>query len=370
MTDTKMFIRYFLLSLVFILSVPFSTFSKTTEQYSSDNQTIEQHQDANHHAQEEMSPTEAVMAHIADAYDWHIIDWNHKPISIPLPVILYSQHSGFHMFSSAHFHHGHSEYKGFKIANSGDYKGIVVELVTNEQGTLTEVLPYDFSITKNVTSMFLSAILLLIIFVSVARAYKKRGISAPKGLQSAIEPLVVFVKDEIVIPNIGEHKYKKYLPYLLTVFFFIWINNLIGIIPFFPGSANVIGNIATTFVLAAGTLLITNLSGNKQYWRHIFAMPGVPWWLLPIFMVVELVGVIAKPFALMIRLFANILAGHIIILSLVSLIFIFKSLYIAPVSIAFVLFMDILELLVAALQAYIFTMLSALFIGLAVQEHH
>jgi F-type H+-transporting ATPase subunit a len=370
MTDTKIFMKNLLVSLVITFVLPLAAFSNETEHYSENTHAEEQHLEGDHKQSKEHSPTDAVMEHIADSYDWHIIDYDGKPISMPLPVILYSQHSGFHLFSSANFHHGHSEYMGFKIAHEGDYKNKVVETITNADGQVEEVLPLDFSITKNVASLFLSAILLLLIFISVARAYKKRGIAAPKGLQSFIEPIIVFVKDEVVIPNIGEKKYKKFLPYLLTVFFFIWINNIMGLIPFFPGGANLTGNIATTFVLAIGTLIATNLFGNKQYWGHIFAMPGVPAWLLPIFIIVELVGVIAKPFALMIRLFANILAGHIIVLSLISLIFIFKSLYIAPVSIAFVLFMDVLELFVAALQAYIFTMLSALFIGLAVQEHH
>jgi F-type H+-transporting ATPase subunit a len=211
---------------------------------------------------------------------------------------------------------------------------------------------------------------MILIFTSCAKAYTRRPGLAPKGLQGFMEPIILFVKDDIVIPNIGEKKHAKFLPYLLTVFFFIWILNMIGLIPFFPGSANVTGNIAVTFVLALFTLIITNVNGNKDYWKHIFAMPGLPLWLLPIMIVVELIGVIAKPFALMIRLFANITAGHIVVLSLVSLIFVFQTLAIAPVSVAFVLFMDVLELFVAALQAYIFTMLSALFIGLAVQEHH
>jgi len=319
---------------------------------------------------EKIDPIEAVMEHIADSYDWHIIDYNNKPISLPLPIIIYSQHSGFHIFLSSRFEHGHAEYKGFKIANEEEHKGKIVELIQNADGSQSEVIPFDFSITKNVSSMFMSALLLLLIFLTAARAYKKRGNGTPKGFQAFIEPLIVFVKDEIAIPNIGEKKYKKFLPYLLTVFFFIWINNMIGLIPIFPGSANLTGNIAVTFVLAIFTMLFVNLNGNKNYWRHIFAMPGVPVVLLPILTVVEIIGVIAKPFALMIRLFANMLAGHIIVLSLISLIFIFGTVWVSPISVAFVLFMDILELFVAALQAYVFTILSALFIGLAVQEHH
>jgi F-type H+-transporting ATPase subunit a len=205
----------------------------------------------------------------------------------------------------------------------------------------------------------------------MSRSYKKTGISHPRGIQSFLEPIILFVRDDIAIANIGKHKYEKYMPYLLTVFFFILINNLMGLIPFPPPfGANVTGNIAVTFVLALFTFLITQFSGNKNYWRHIFATPGVPFWLLPVMVPVELIGIISKPFALMIRLFANITAGHIIVLSLICLIFIFKSLAVAPVSILFVIFMDCLELLVAFLQAYVFTLLSALFISLAVQEHH
>ena len=184
-----------------------------------------------------------------------------------------------------------------------------------------------------------------------------------------LEPLIVFVRDDIARPNIGEKDYKRYMPYLLTLFFFIWINNLIGLIPFFPFSANYTGNIALTMTLAVFTLLITNFSGKKYYWKHILT-PPVPVALWPIMIPVELIGILSKPFALMVRLFANITAGHIIILSLVSLIFIFDTVLISPVSVAFVLFMNVLELLVAALQAYIFTLLSALFIGMAVEEHH
>jgi len=225
--------------------------------------------------------------------------------------------------------------------------------------------------TKTVVGLLASAIIGLLLFLSLSRSYKKTGISHPKGIQSFLEPIILFVRDDIAISNIGIHKYEKYMPYLLTVFFFILINNLMGLVPFPPPfGANVTGNIAVTFVLAFFTFIITQFSGNKTYWRHIFATPGVPLWLLPVMIPVEIIGIISKPFALMIRLFANITAGHIIVLSLVCLIFIFKSVAVAPVSIMFVIFMDCLEVLVAFLQAYVFTLLSALFISLAVQEHH
>ena len=273
------------------------------------------------------------------------------------------------LFSSRRLAEGH-EYKGYKIEEEGDLKGKIVNV--NPDGSIDEEnFPLDFSITKAVVGMFFSVLIGLWLFVSMGRSYRKTGISTPKGIQSFLEPVVLFVRDDIAIPIIGEKKYEKYMPYLLTAFFFILLNNIMGLIPFPPPfGANVTGNIAVTFVLAFCTFIITQFSGNKHYWKDIFAAPGVPFWLLPIMIPVEIIGMFSKPFALMIRLFANITAGHIIVLSLVCLIFIFKSLAVAPVSIFFVIFMDCLELLVAFLQAYVFTLLSTLFIGLAVKEEH
>ncbi|SMC64223.1 F0F1 ATP synthase subunit A [Pedobacter africanus] len=315
------------------------------------------------HGKEKFEPTKVIMEHIADSHMWHL--WGHT--SLPLPVIVYTP-AGLDMFSSGHFHHGEHDYTSAKYT----YRLVEDKVkIVGADGQVDEALSaqlLDFSITKNVAAMFVAIAVILIVFISVASAYKKRVGKAPKGLQSFIEPIILFVRDDIAKPNIG-HKYEKFMPYLLTVFFFIWINNMLGLVPIFPGGANVTGNIALTFVLAIGTLLIVNLNGNKYYWKHIL-LPDVPWWLYPIMIPVELIGVISKPFALMIRLFANITAGHIIVLSLISLIFIFETLAMAPVSIAFVLFMDVLELLVAFLQAFIFTLLTALFIGMAVEEHH
>jgi F-type H+-transporting ATPase subunit a len=311
-----------------------------------------------------------ILEHIADSHEWHILTKkNGESVAIYLPVILYSKESGLHFFSSKKLAHG-KEYKGFKIEEEGDLKGKIVSVDT--AGKIDEEnLPLDFSMTKTVIGMLSAAIIGLILFLLLARSYKKTGISHPKGIQSFLEPVIVFIRDDIAIPNIGKHKYEKYMPYLLTAFFFILINNLMGLIPFPPPfGANVTGNIAITFVLAFFTFIITQLSGNKSYWKHVFATPGVPFWLLPIMIPVEIIGLFSKPFALMIRLFANMLAGHIVILSLICLIFIFDSLAVAPVSILFVLFMDFMELLVAFLQAYIFTLLSSLFISLAVQEEH
>jgi F-type H+-transporting ATPase subunit a len=228
----------------------------------------------------------------------------------------------------------------------------------------------DFSITKNVLSLFMGAFFILLIMSSVARFYKKNGAVAPKGLAKFLEPLIVMVRDDVAKSNIGEHKYKKYVPYLLTIFFFIFFNNLLGLIPILPGGANLTGNISVTLFLAVCTLLVTLFSSNKNYWKHIFATPGVPVALLPIMIPIEMVGILTKPFALMIRLFANMTAGHIIVLALVSIIFINKNVAWGALSVPMALFISVLELLVAFLQAYLFAMLSALFIGGAVEEHH
>jgi F-type H+-transporting ATPase subunit a len=311
-----------------------------------------------------------ILNHIADSHEWHILTKKDgKNVALYLPVILYSREKGLDIFSSRQLAEG-KEYKGYKLEESGDLQGKIVSV--NNEGTVDEKnLPLDLSMTKAVIGMLSAAIIGLILFLSLSRSYRKNGISHPKGIQSFLEPLILFVRDDIAIPNIGPHKYEKYMPYLLSVFFFILINNLMGLIPVPPPfGANVTGNIAVTFVLATCTFVITQFSGNKTYWKHIFAAPGVPFWLLPIMIPVEIIGLFSKPFALMIRLFANITAGHIIVLSLICLIFIFNSLSVAPVSIFFVIFMDFLELLVALLQAYIFTLLSSLFIGMATPENH
>lgn len=344
---------------------------------------VESPLDAAHEAEVEeegFNATEVIMHHIADAHGFHIIDWHGHPISLPLPVILWTNNR-LAVFSSSQFHHdteGHHvvEAAGQRFVNlhekiyyasaQPNAHGAYVDM-DEEHHALNEA-PLDFSITKNVFSMFFSMVLIFWIFLSAANFYKNNA-GAPKGIAKFVEPLVVFVRDDIARPNIGEKSYQRYMPYLLTLFFFIWMNNLIGLIPFFPFSANFTGNISVTFALSVITLLVTNFSGKKYYWKHIL-MPPVPVALWPIMIPVELIGIISKPFALMVRLFANITAGHIIILSLVSLIFIFDTVLISPVSVAFVLFMNVLELLVAALQAYIFTLLTALFIGMAVEEHH
>ena len=332
-----------------------------------------------HSEDKEFSPTDLINDHIGDSHDFHIADWNGHPISFSLPIILWSD-KGLEIFSSKIFHHDNTGTHVAEVNGQRYVKYNEVIYYADKFPTLTEEQksgmvngfnfaerPLNFSITKNAFSMFLSVFLILILFITAARSYSKNKM-APKGLAGFLEPLVLFVRDDIAIPNIGVKNYAKYMPYLLTIFFFIWVNNLIGLIPFFPFSSNLTGNIYFTFVLAFITFLVTIFSAKKDYWAHIFT-PPVPKALYPIMIPVEIIGMFTKPFALMIRLFANITAGHIIILSLISLIYIFKTAWISPVSGAFVLFMSVLELLVAALQAYVFTLLSALFIGQAIEEH-
>ena len=321
---------------------------------------------AEHEAEAGFDAVDMIMHHIADAHDWHLFDLpgedgHSHPVSIPLPVILYSD-GAVDVFMSSAVDHGHA------IVQQGDrhyalHHGKIHRV--DEAGHEIEAAVLDFSMTKNVAAMLISMVLLMWLFGSAARSYAA-GSGVPKGKAKFLEPLVLFVRDDIARPNIGE-KAEKFLPFLLTVFFFIWINNLFGLIPVL--APNLTGNISVTLVLAALTLIITNVNGNKAYWGHIIK-PPVPIALYPIMIPVEIIGIFTKAFALMIRLFANITAGHILILSLVSLIFIFETMAMSALSIPFMVFMNTLELLVAALQAYIFTLLSALFIGMAVEEHH
>jgi F-type H+-transporting ATPase subunit a len=309
------------------------------------------------------NPVPAIMHHISDSHEWHLLGEGDASVTIPLPVILITE-GNLDVFMSSAFNHGHTDVvKGDRVYSMDSHGHI------HEKNHLSIL---DLSITKNVASMFLALIVMLLLFIISANKSKKNA-GAPSGILSFIEPLVLFVRDDIVKPNLG-HNYKKFLPYLLTLFFFILVNNLLGLL---PGAANVTGNIAVTLVLSFITLIVTNFSANKSYWGHIFKPPGVPLALMPIMIPIELVGVFTKPFALMIRLFANISAGHIIILSLISLIFMAQSglgtagaFGLSPVSVLFVLFMYFIEILVAFLQAYIFTLLTSLFIGLATTEAH
>ncbi|MCF8428603.1 MAG: F0F1 ATP synthase subunit A [Bacteroidia bacterium] len=315
--------------------------------------------------EEKFDINKTIMEHVADAHDWHL--WGHT--SIHLPVILYTD-KGLDFFSSGKFNHGHDVYVG-KYSYKMEHEKI--HAVDESGNVLSDVKVLDFSITKNVATLLISVLGLILIFLTVANGYTKRGIGAPKGIQSWLEPIILFVRDDIASPNLGKHT-NKYMPYLLTVFFFIWFNNMLGLIPFFPGGANVTGNIAVTMILSVITFVLTNINAKKAYWKHIF-LPHVPLWLYPLMIPVEIIGIFTKPFALMIRLFANITAGHILVLSLVCLAILFKSFAVGFATTPLIVFISAIELLVAFLQAFIFTILSALFIGMAVnieseEAHH
>lgn len=303
------------------------------------------------------SGTDFIFHHIQDGYQWHFFSVGDFHATIYLPVILYSEDRGLEVFSSSNFyeHHEPVAYKGYELDHG--------EIIPVKEGRGI----YDFSITKNVFATFISVLVMFLIFFAVAARYKKYPESPPKGIQSFFEPIILFIRDNVAIPSIGEQKYQKFMPFLLTLFFFILINNLLGLLPVW---ANVTGNISVTFTLAVFTFLITQFSANKDYWKHVFNMPGIPKWLLVIMVPIEFIGLFTKPFALMVRLFANITAGHIILLSIIGLTFIFESIVVGPFSVIFASAMYFLELLVAFIQAYIFTLLSALYFGGAVEEHH
>ncbi|MEQ9423376.1 MAG: F0F1 ATP synthase subunit A [Cyclobacteriaceae bacterium] len=303
-------------------------------------------------------PGAMINHHIKDAHSWEI----YHGLTIYLPVIIYSENQGLEIFSSANFYNENHELV--------EFNGYVMD--HEHISTVDGDHVMDFSITKNVLFLFMNAVLVLLVFFAVARSYKKNAGKAPRGIQSFFEPLIVYIRDEIAKPNIGP-KYERYLPYLLTLFFFIWFGNLLGLL---PAAANMTGNIAITMLLALFSLIITTFSGNRTYWMHILNPLGdsmhwsakIP--LYAILIPIELIGIFTKPFSLMIRLFANITAGHIIILSILSLTFITQSLLIGAVASVFASVMMLLELFVAILQAYIFTLLSAMYFGQAVQEHH
>jgi F-type H+-transporting ATPase subunit a len=317
--------------------------------------------------EEKIDASKVIMEHIMDSHEFHFAEIGGHPVSISLPVILYSPQRGFDVFSSSRFKHGHAAYNGYILKEN---KVIPV----NEDGSINKAVSvYDFSLTRNVVQMFIALALLLVIMLSVAAKYRKSGPhKAPSGLQNAIEPVITFVRDEVGKPNLG-HKYEKYMPYLLTVFFFILINNLLGLI---PGSANVTGNISFTLVLAAISMLVILFSTNGHFWRHIFWPPGVPFIIKLILVPVEFAGVFIKPLALMIRLFANMVAGHIVIICFISLIFIFGAMNkvagvsFSPVSLVFTVFIYLIEILVAFIQAFIFTNLTAVFVGQAFETGH
>ncbi len=326
--------------------------------------------------EEKVNVKEIVFGHIGDAYEWHITTWGHTHVTIPLPVIVYSETTGWHTFLSSKLHNSEGSYEGLSIAPEGSkYEGKLVE--HNDSGE--EVRPWDISITKITFSLLLNSFILVVIILSVARWYRRnpKNTVAPGGFVGFIEMFVMMVNDDVIKSCVGPN-YRKFSPYLLTAFFFIFINNLMGLIPIFPGGANVTGNIAITMVLACCTFVAVNLFGTKAYWKEIF-WPDVPWWLkvpVPMMPLIEFFGILTKPFALMIRLFANMLAGHMAMLVLTCLIFISASMgpalntSLTVASVLFNIFMNALELLVAFIQAYVFTMLSAVFIGLAQETHH
>ena len=323
---------------------------------------------ASEHEGEELNIPEVVLEHLADSYEWHIASYEGKHLSIPLPIIIRSKLTG-----EWHFCTHHSLPDGFFF--NQEAHGKIYERM--DDGSI--VRPLDLSITRNVMQIWIVVAILLVVFLSCARWYKSHTEKddAPKGFVGAVEMLVMMIHDDVINESIGEKHYKKYAPYLLTVFFFILVTNLVGLIPIFPGGANVTGNINITFFLALCTFLAINLFGNKEYWKEIF-WPDVPIFLkaIPVMPAIELFGVFTKPFALMIRLFANMMAGHAVILSFTCVIFLGWSMGVGYglglniFSIIMLLFMNALELLVAFVQAYVFTMLSAVFIGLAHQDHH
>jgi len=337
---------------------------------------------------------EVIFGHILDAHEFHFFDiinkdGSHTPVGIPLPVILYSPQKGFDVFMSSKFHHGEEVHEGYRllteehieelkkegvdVKKEGLHAGLIVPVGTD--GRIDHsVSVYDFSLTRNVVQMFLALALLVWIMISIANRYKKgHGVkTAPKGMQNLMEPIIAFVRDEVAKPNLG-NRWEKYLPYLLTVFFFILINNIFGLI---PGTANVTGNIAFTVVLGLISLVVIVASSRKYYWGHIFNPPGMPIGIKLILVPVEILSFFIRPMALIIRLFANMVAGHIIIICLISLIFIFAGLNqyagwgTSIFSIAFTIFIYFIEILVAFIQAFIFSMLTAVFIGQAFEEPH
>ncbi len=324
----------------------------------------------NHEEEGEFNPSDLINHHLSDSHDYKF-DIPFFETTFYLPVILWTD-NGLTVFSSGAFkgdEHGEVivEKNGQKFKRIHDlivYADKVPE-GTKPENVTTDQRPLDFSITKNVVSMFLTFIILLFVLLKVIKSYDEKNV--PKGIAGFIEPLILFIRDDVAKENIGP-KYEKFVPFLLTVFFFILFANLFGLIPFSPFGYNLTGNIVVTFVLAVIVFIITNVNGNKSYWTHILWPPGVPVLLKPFIALIEILSIFTKPFALMIRLFANIFAGHTIILTFVTLIFVFKNWGVPFASGFATVFMLISELLVAFLQAYVFTLLSAIYFGMAVKE--
>jgi len=329
--------------------------------------------EAHAEAKKDFDAAAVIFGHILDNHEFHLTEYHDAagklhPISLPLPVILYSPQRGWTAFMSSRFEHGHATYKGYQMIDNA------IRAVKEDGSIDASVKLLDLSITRNVFQMLIALAILVWLMLSIANAYKSgKGVtSAPRGKQNLLEPVITFVRDEVAKPNLGK-KYEKYLPYLLTTFFFILINNIFGLI---PGTANVTGNIAFTVVLGLISFVVIIFSTNGHFWGHIFNPPGVPGFVKPILVLVEFLGVFIKPFALIIRLFANMVAGHIIIICLISLIFIFGQMssvagwLTSPVAVGFTVFIYLIEVLVAFLQAFIFTNLTAVFIGAAFEGEH
>lgn len=347
---------------------------------------------------EKFNAKETILHHVLDTHDWHItdipagIDENgkkkYKPIALHLPWFFYSSEKGFQFAGSskslpemgflAHHDHLYALKDNVKVPlDEHGHLDIEGEFEEWEAANIDHHHKiYDFSITKGSLQMLLVGLAMVLVFGAIAKAYARNKGKAPSGMQSFFEPIIIFIRDDIAKEYLQE-KATKFLPYLLSLFFFIWFANLLGLTPF---NSNIMGNISVTAALALLTFILVNVNGNKDYWKHIFNTPGVPWWLkfgIPLMPVVEIIGVFVKPFALMMRLFANITAGHMMVLCLVSLIFILGQnglepvigFSIAPFSVALTVAIFLLEMVVAIIQAYIFTLLTAVFIGLAIEEH-
>ncbi len=315
-----------------------------------------------------------IMDHIGDSHDWHIVGHLH----VPLPVILKTP-SGLEIFSSARFsgdHHHPTPYAGKFGTYALEGKRVVALDSIGQIDEAATAAMWDLSLTKNAVTLLFCVTLMCLLFIGMARGYAKRGTSAPKGVALFMEPIILFIRDDVSKANIGEKHYQRFTPYLLTLFFFIWFLNIIGLIPFFPFGANVTGNIAIPLVLASVTLILVTVLANRHYWRHIFAMPGVPLGVLFILTPIEIMGHFLRPLVLTARLFANIMAGHIVVLVFICLIFIFGSNSTAGgigasiPSVLFGTFVNCLEILVGVLQAYVFTLLTSIYIGSAVAEPH
>ncbi|MBI1289149.1 MAG: F0F1 ATP synthase subunit A [Flavobacteriales bacterium] len=380
-----------------LLSIAFLTSGTSWASEESDAEASDAEEAHGHEKSEEAEAFNAgdmIMHHVTDAHDIHLMDIGNHAVSIPLPMILLSTDDGLSVFLSSAFHHGHAAKNRYILEHNHVYRlGETNPFAESEELHAEEALSMgyteeswggyfagepgafiDLSLTKTATGILITVLIMFLVFMSIAKSYARNPNEAPTGLQSLMEPMILFIRDEVAKPSIGP-KYERFMPYLLTVFFFIWTANMLGLIPFI-GGFNITGNLAATGILALITFIITNVSGNKYYWKHIFA-PGVPVALYPLMIPIEVMGLFIKPIVLCARLFANMTAGHIIILSFMSLIFIFANLYgsgagfgVSVVSLAFAIFMNILEILVAFLQAYVFTLLSALYFGAAVEEHH